>query len=523
MLAICVLGIGLRLRFYLQARPLWLDPAMLALNILDKGPRELFGPLDWNQAAPVGFLRLEKAAVAAFGDSELALGAVPFACAVAALLLFALVAWQAFHPAVAAVLVLPFAVSATAIFYGAEVKQYSADLLAVAFLLWATAETVRRRADATSVGIFLLIGTFTTWISHASGFALAAGLVATWWALPRRSSSERRRFTLMAFVSLVHWAAMAWFLTRRTLPGGALDYHARSFPPVTDPVELISWCSALATGFFRAPLHAGVALAPLLLLVLVGLLPEWSSRAPGSSLPEPDPVQLALRRAAWISLSAALLASAFRLYPLAAGGGAVASRLVLFMAPLVLVLLGVGLTRVAGRSRVFAVALGLWIVAGVGLAAFAPAKVIHEDMRSLAENLSEHRSPGDRVFVYYFSLPAFDYYNREYRIPHARGTIDRDIEADLRQFFQEDPAVERLWVVLSHDYVGASESASRYLAPDFRRARTRSWSGARLTLWQRRHPPSAGAPDQAPDPETREVKRTAARRRTGFDFGANGA
>ena len=43
-----------------------------------------------NQAAPVGFLLLEKAAVAAFGDSELALGAVPFVCAVAALLLFAL-------------------------------------------------------------------------------------------------------------------------------------------------------------------------------------------------------------------------------------------------------------------------------------------------------------------------------------------------------------------------------------------------------------------------------------------------
>ena len=54
-------------------------------------------------------------------------------------------------------------------------------------------------------------------------------------------------------------------------------------------------------------------------------------------------------------------------------------------------------------------------------------------------------------------------------VPQGMSRFDpglRHIEADLRRFFKEDTGVERPWVVLSHDCVGASGSASRSLAPD---------------------------------------------------------
>ena len=55
-----LLGILLRLRQYVEARPLWLDEAMLSLNILTRSFQGLLQPLDQDQTAPVPFLWGEK-------------------------------------------------------------------------------------------------------------------------------------------------------------------------------------------------------------------------------------------------------------------------------------------------------------------------------------------------------------------------------------------------------------------------------------------------------------------------------
>src|SRR4029079_19290995 len=44
-----VSGIALRLVPLLSDRCLWIDEAMLALNLVERSPRQLLEPLDWNQ------------------------------------------------------------------------------------------------------------------------------------------------------------------------------------------------------------------------------------------------------------------------------------------------------------------------------------------------------------------------------------------------------------------------------------------------------------------------------------------
>lgn len=56
-----VLGVAARAWALSQRGSLWLDEASLALNVLTRGFGELLQPLDWGQAAPVGFLWLERA------------------------------------------------------------------------------------------------------------------------------------------------------------------------------------------------------------------------------------------------------------------------------------------------------------------------------------------------------------------------------------------------------------------------------------------------------------------------------
>src|SRR3990172_8968599 len=74
---IVLLGIILRLRQYLVDRSFWADEASLAVNIADRNYSELLGLLDYQQAAPVGFLYVEKTLITVFGNHDYVLRLFP--------------------------------------------------------------------------------------------------------------------------------------------------------------------------------------------------------------------------------------------------------------------------------------------------------------------------------------------------------------------------------------------------------------------------------------------------------------
>jgi len=137
------LGAARRVGRYLADWSLWVDEAMLAFNIVRLPPGALFDqPLTYfRQAGPVGFLLLEKLAVAAVGPSTFGLRLVPLVCALASLPLMWLVARRCL-PAVAALAALAalgfFAVLEAPIYWGANAKQYAGDLMVTLLLVWLT-------------------------------------------------------------------------------------------------------------------------------------------------------------------------------------------------------------------------------------------------------------------------------------------------------------------------------------------------------------------------------------------------
>ncbi|MCG8347258.1 MAG: hypothetical protein MI924_05695, partial [Chloroflexales bacterium] len=85
-----VLGIGVLIRLlqYLANRSIWFDEARIALNITNRSFAELLQPLDYDQAAPLGFLLIERLAVKVLGNSEYALRLWPLVGGIASLFLF---------------------------------------------------------------------------------------------------------------------------------------------------------------------------------------------------------------------------------------------------------------------------------------------------------------------------------------------------------------------------------------------------------------------------------------------------
>ena len=65
-----MLGVILRFRQYLVNRSFWADEASLAVNLVNHNFSELLQPLDYQQAAPIGFLYIEKTLITIFGNHD---------------------------------------------------------------------------------------------------------------------------------------------------------------------------------------------------------------------------------------------------------------------------------------------------------------------------------------------------------------------------------------------------------------------------------------------------------------------
>jgi hypothetical protein len=172
--AIVVLGIALRIRQYLYNRSLWLDESLLTLNLLDKSFTGLFGGLSFNQAAPPGFLLVERLDVDLFGKSEYALRLFPLACGIGSILLFARFTSRLLPRTAALIALTLFSVADTLVYYSSEVKQYSTDvavtlLIMVMALDLRTPNLSRRRV----VGL-AAAGSVAVWFSHPAVFAVGA-------------------------------------------------------------------------------------------------------------------------------------------------------------------------------------------------------------------------------------------------------------------------------------------------------------------------------------------------------------
>ena len=74
-----------RLYEYFAGRSLWLDEASIALNILRRDYLELLTPLQYRQAAPVGWLWTEKLITGLWDSSEFALRFFPLLAGLACL------------------------------------------------------------------------------------------------------------------------------------------------------------------------------------------------------------------------------------------------------------------------------------------------------------------------------------------------------------------------------------------------------------------------------------------------------
>jgi Dolichyl-phosphate-mannose-protein mannosyltransferase len=335
------LGVILRVVTFALNFPLWGDEAFVAVNFITRGYGDLLRPLDYGQICPLFFLWLELTAVKLFGFSEASLRLIPTLCSVASVFLFAHMAGRVNRGPARLLAVAIFAVAYYPIRHGAEVKQYSTDLLAALILLALAIEWWKTPEKSRWLWALLATVPLALGFSHPAVFVaggISLGLAAKVW-------STRRNGTLLPF-ALYNLAMVGTFVglfivftseqERVSLSTMRSNYWAEAFPPLNQPLKFIGWLAETHTGrMFAYPFGDACGGSSFTTICFVVALVSFWRRG------EKTLLALALG-----PFGLAFVASMLGRYPY--GGSA---RTMIFVAPAICLFSGMGLAAMIGALR----------------------------------------------------------------------------------------------------------------------------------------------------------------------------
>jgi hypothetical protein len=445
--AVVAVGVALRLIRYFANRSLWLDESFLAESLLTYSFKQLATePLANWQAAPLGFLWLEKLAVVLLGTSEYALRLVPLIAGVVSVPLFRALALRCL-PAVGALVALTlFATVEPLVYYSSEVKQYGIDVTMTLAVALAATYVSERHEGHWRVTTLALMGGLALFLSHPAVFILPAVLIDLFAAVYRADPKNRAAFVALAAYSLLQFALDYGLLLRPlTKHEGLHAYWAAAYMP--HDWAAVPWLGHSIQGIFTDYGTMWMPLADVAMLAAAGGI-LW--------------LLLKDRRV----LTLLLLPIAFALAAAMLNRFPFSGRLILFTVPLAILLIAAGVQALVNALKpghwFVGVAVLLWLVAPtMGRAIyFAIRPPGREEIKPVLAYVRDHRQANDVIYTLNLSQVPFHYYLDGFGVGPDRfglrdmrwvigGRIDTS-EANFANEFEPLRGTPRLWILLTH-------------------------------------------------------------------------
>ena len=442
---IILLGIVLRLRQYLVNRSFWADEASLAFNIVNRNYSELTNLLDYQQAAPVGFLFIEKTFVRIFGNYDFVLRLFPLFSGILAIYLLYKIVRENIGFAGSYALGL-FSISWGLVYYSSELKQYSSDVMIALLLVFLTLACISENANKLNFVCLCLAGAIAIWVSHPSVFILVGvGIVLVLENILRRRYVPWMWIFTIGFVFLGSFYLEYVISLRNIIEEGFLvEYWEKAYLPMP-PWNSFGWFVKMYRSFLATGLHIHKGMYfTVLVFGFIGSLSLFMRKRNLSLL-------------LLIPVLVTLIASALQLYPFM-------HRFILFLLPFAMLLIAEGIrflySIVSKWNKMLAiivssipVAISLWLMVPVAFWIFL--EPINTNFRTVVEYVAGKREPSDIVYVYHSSDPVFNYYAPLYGLDNGKiivgfETTRRNLA--LRHFYNDVEMLsgnERVWFIFS--------------------------------------------------------------------------
>lgn len=394
-----LLGIFLRVMVYFQNRSLIIDEANLARNVVEKSGTDFFQSLDYEQYCPPIFMLLTKLNTHLWGVNEFSLKLIPLLGGIVLLLFFwfllkifvkeSVVHWY---------LLLLLSFSTLAIRYSTEFKQYSLDALLTLILIYTALQFKGAKWTIKNTLFWLLLGGLMIWTSMPSIFILAAigfAFLYESWRTERKipiGLVVAGTFWLMNF-GLYFWTVLYQDSTSDLLQ----DYHQNFFfeflPTTTeDASRSVHLLLGMMTSITDRTALGLIFCALFLSTGIYQIIKKKKFEALLLTLP----------------ILFALIASNLKLYSLI-------PRLSLFLIPLCLLLMGVGL-NFAWEKIHKALKLPLFVLMIISIVnkdgyTYLVNKIEFEDSKAVFAFLAKNRATEDLIIVQHDAVPSFVFYN----------------------------------------------------------------------------------------------------------------
>lgn len=393
-------------------RGFWLDEAYVAINTQAQSFSRLAQGVPFDAFLPIpppGFNLVVKAVVTMLGHDEWIYRLFPFAAACVSLPLFFYFVRKFLKDTAAVLATAFFAVNPLLIYYAAELKPYSTDVL-WSLILFCTALRFCGSVPGRKEQLFLLLlGPTAFYFSHTAAFVLiSVGLAWIAGPLMRREKRELRAYGIV----LAGWAAavfVQYLISYRHMHASDMiikgSEHAWvpafSFSAAAWLADRLIWIFSETSGI------PGWIILPVFLVGAAGTLKERKGAG------------LVLVLPFFVMLAASLLHK-YPLFP----------RLTLFYIPALIILFVKGIEIIVKQCP----GKGAWTAAAAAFFLIFPVQGAWtqmregyraEDIRPVVRHLKEHFQEGDRIYVNEMGLPAFKYYAGRYGLAHGRLRIRR--------------------------------------------------------------------------------------------------
>jgi hypothetical protein len=423
-----VAGIAIKVWVWALGRSLGLDEEMISMNIRSRGLGGLTGQLNDDQAAPLGWLWVERLALDLNGSGERALKLVPLLFGIGFGVLAYTFGRRWLHPVGALALVVLVGFSYELFTYSDQVKHYSADAFWVMALLagaWWVLDDPRpvRRAVA-----WWAIAVAGSWLSEGATLAVPALALILVGAVSVRCGP---RAAVLAALPGLAWLASfgaVYALSLRYVTGSRYltDYwQGLGYPPSGSGFGgTLHWYGHQVTVLLGDPLHLGLDIgsgpvkaalgAVFLVLAGFGLVVAFRRR-----------VEYGLLLVA--PIVTALLLALFHLVPLvgrlafwAVPPALIAVSYTVDSAAEVLVRNGFTARRIAAAGLLLGAATLLVPATNSVRATFAPPLL--DDRDAIAALRADHR-PGDLTLFVAGATRAAQWYDPDHRLGPTLGVI----------------------------------------------------------------------------------------------------
>jgi hypothetical protein len=470
------IGIVIRLRQYLFNRNLWVDEAMIALNVIQKNFHELLRPLDYVQVSPIGFLYLQKVTTLLLGSSEYAFRFWPFVFGVASIFAFYFLLRKTTPPLVTTFALAIFVFSFKLVYYSSEFKQYSLELL-LAIILYAFYFTKpiqeRTPKEIWQIGI---IGAISCWFSFTIIFVMfTLGLYSFYEYLKSRNLitflKQAPMFSMWVGSFGIYYFSIIskysgnqveqveyWILTNKFMP---LQYTSQ---------KDFLWYFEAMNEYFRYTVGA-INLESLLFFFLFFGAVYFIIRQQFRFL------------SYFAIIVLMMLASAFHILPFT-------GRILLFTSAGAIILIVAGIYFIAGeeksRRSLFYTCIALVLFQPIFISIYQLLRPnVEEEITPAIEYILLNSEKGDELYVNYFAEPAFRYYQLWYQDLNSYPLIWGVAKENKYQLGKEDidllQGKGRVWIV-NNEY--EENLLSQDLDKIGRQLDLYSYRGGRLFLYQ---------------------------------------